>query len=81
MLTSPRCLSLSLYLTDRQQGVFNNITPTVQCSGLKNEYLGAMVVDFLTTREDQLSASRNNLTQRTPGAAMNWYGASSRDAV
>ena len=55
MLTRPRYLSLSLYLTDRQQGVFNNITPTVQCAGLKNEYLRAMVVDFLTTWEDQLS--------------------------
>ncbi len=81
MLTSPRYLSLSLYLTDGQQGVFNNIAPTVQRSGLKDEYLGAVVVDFLTTWEDQLSAPRNDLTQRAPGATMNWYGASGRDAV
>jgi hypothetical protein len=62
MLTSPSYLSLGLYLTDRQQGVFNNVVPTVQCPRLENEYFGTVVVDFLATRKDQSSAPSNNLT-------------------
>ena len=74
-------VSLGPYLTDRQQRVFNDILPTMQGSGLEDEYLGALVVDFPTTGKDQLSTPGNNLTQREAWPTMDRYGTSGRNAI
>src|ERR1035438_3566961 len=64
-------LGRTFYLTDQQQRVLNNIAPAVYRAGLKDIQLRPLIIDLLTTWEDQLAAPSDNLAKRIVRTSMN----------